>query len=250
MPQSTLHIDHLDIGYLHGHKSHLVGHNLTAQLQTSALTLLIGLNGSGKTTLLRTLSGLQRPMQGFVGYGDRPLANFTPRQLARTIAVVLTDRPQTGYLRVREIVEMGRMPHTAFSGRISELDRQIANQSMELTGVQRLARRLFSDLSDGERQRVMIAKALAQQTPCILLDEPTAFLDFAAKQSLMELLANLAHSEHKAILLSTHDLHHALPFADQCWLLTPSGLSICRPEALSSDTALQEWVAGSLSSNS
>ncbi|MBR1889963.1 MAG: ABC transporter ATP-binding protein [Alloprevotella sp.] len=239
---SPLSISRLSTGYRNAGRQHLVGQGLSAQLSASALTALIGLNGCGKTTLLRTLSGLLAPISGEICYGTKPLADFTPRQLAQTVAVVLTSLPDTGFLRVREIVEMGRMPYTPFSGRISEEDRQIVSQAMEATEVSHLSRRLLSSLSDGERQRVMIAKALSQQTPVILLDEPGAYLDFRAKKRLMDLLARLAHEEHKAILVSTHDVGNAIRSADQCWLLSPDQLLTGTPSALSADGTLIRFL--------
>ena len=178
----------------------------------------------GKSTLLRTLAGFLPPISGSVHWLGRELTEIRPRELSRLLSIVLTDRPDTGFLTVREIVETGRMPYTNLTGRLTAEDREVTDRALYLTDTADFARRRLTSLSDGERQRVMIAKALAQQTPVILLDEPTAFLDYPGKIEMLELLTRLAHEEHKTILISTHDLELTFQTADRLWLLGREGI--------------------------
>lgn len=202
-----------------GYKQRVVAAHLTATLEGGTLTALIGPNGMGKSTLLRTLAGVQPPLGGTVtlstDQGAWALGQLTRRELSRCIGVVLTDRVDMANTRVEEVVAAGRMPHTGFFGRLTAADRQAVSDAMALTGIAALAQRQVSTLSDGERQKMMIAKALAQQTPVVLLDEPTAFLDYPSKVETMRLLGRLAHTTGKIIVLSTHDLNLADRLADR-----------------------------------
>lgn len=231
----------LSTGYGPRRQRRIVARGLTATLAAGSFTALIGTNGAGKSTLLRTLAGLQPALEGEVSWCGKPLAAYSRRVLSRMLAVVLTDRNAGDGLTVSELVEMGRMPYTGFDGRLTEADRAIAAQAMAQTGVAPLAARTVGSLSDGERQRVMIAKALAQQTPAILLDEPTAFLDFPSKVSLLRLLRRLAEEEGKTILLSTHDLELALQIAGRVWLLSSDGLTEGTPSQLAAEGALERF---------
>ena len=211
-----------------GHRSHRQGHplcrGLNASLPAATLTALVGANGAGKSTLLRTLAALLPALEGDVLLNGHSLYIYTPRELARRIGIVLTGRMDVPHLRVRDVVEAGRMPYTGLSGRLSAADHERVEEAMVLTRTTDFAHRTIDSLSDGERQRVMIAKALAQDTQIILLDEPTAFLDFATKAELMQLLHRLAHGHNKTILLSTHDLELAFQTVDRLWLLAREGL--------------------------
>lgn len=213
----TMH--ELSIGY--GNKT--VAQIPHATLRRGALTLLVGRNGAGKSTLLRTLAALQPPLSGQMTIGDVPVV---PGRMAKEIGIVLTDRLDIDHLTVYNLVAMGRAPYTGYFGRLTASDRQIIDHSLSLMGMADFAQRLISSLSDGERQKVMIAKALAQQTPYILLDEPTAFLDYPSKQETMRLLLHLAHHDNKAILISTHDLDIALRHCDEVWHLHDATLHI------------------------
>ena len=213
LPVSTdtaaLFIDGLAVGYGTGRHRHTVGSNLSAALPPASLTCLIGVNGAGKSTLLRTLSGLLPPLTGSVEIMGKRIESLSVRQMSTLLSIVLTARPDTGHLTAEETVAAGRMPYTPLSGRLSETDQKLVDEAMRLTGTAHLRRRALTSLSDGERQRVMVAKSLAQDTPLILLDEPTAFLDFPGKIGTLRLLQNLAHDRGKTILLSTHDLEPA-----------------------------------------
>lgn len=196
-----------------------VGQPFDASLHAGELTVLLGPNGAGKSTLLRTLAGFQPPLSGQVLIGGRRIGELSRRELARTVAVVLTERPELTDMDVEQLVALGRTPWTGFWGMASAEDRKMARQAITLAGIEDLALRQVQSLSDGERQKVMIAKALAQATPVILLDEPTAFLDYPSKVETMQLLRRLAAEQGKAILLSTHDMDIALQTCHRAWLV-------------------------------
>ena len=213
----TLHS--LTVGYRSGKALRTLNRPATEHAACGTLTCLIGPNGAGKSTLLRTIAAFQPPTGGSACVGGRDVAAMSPTERAKAMAVVLTERPSLAHTTVEELVAMGRAPYTGFWGRPTEADRAIVSRALALVGIEPLAARAVATLSDGERQKAMIAKALAQQTPVVLLDEPTAFLDYPSKVEAMLLLARLAHEEHKAVLLSTHDLELALQTADRLWLL-------------------------------
>ncbi|MBM6992896.1 MAG: ABC transporter ATP-binding protein [Prevotella sp.] len=228
----SLTLSSLTIGY-HGKP---VAEHLNAEIYAGELTCLLGTNGKGKSTLLRTLSGLQPPLSGEVllslnGRPSTPVSSYSKHDLAQLISVVLTEQPDVKQITVTEMVGMGRMPYTGFFGTLSANDRRIMAASLTETGISDMSKRHFDTLSDGERQKVMIAKALAQQTPIILLDEPTAFLDYPSKVEMMKLLHRLANEKGKTILLSTHDLELALQHADQL-LTMEQGLHYVQREEL------------------
>ena len=208
-------IKDLSVGYGH----HRVATGLSAHLVGGTLTALVGPNGMGKSTLLRTLAGMQPSLAGgvtLVADGvERQLTDLSPADLSHWISVVLTDRVEVAHLSVEEVVGFGRMPYTGFFGHLGEEDRQVVAEALRMTGLTPLAQRMVNTLSDGERQKMMIAKALAQQTPVVLLDEPTAFLDYPSKVEMMRLLCSLAHDMGKVIVLSTHDLNLAVRLADR-----------------------------------
>lgn len=228
-------LSHLTTGYPHAHRPCIVSRDLCASLPPASVTALVGVNGSGKSTLLRTLAALQPALGGEIQWQGRNIADYDRETLARTVAVVLTTRPQGDGLTVRQVVELGRLPYTGFTGRLTAADHTVVAEAMALTAVTDFATRPIASLSDGELQRVMIAKALAQQTPVILLDEPTAFLDFPAKVSTLRLLCRLAHDMSKTILFSTHDLELAFRTVSRLWLLTANGLVEGSPAALAAD---------------
>lgn len=211
-------LKNLVVGYPDGRHTRQLNHAANEEARDGMLTCLIGANGAGKSTLLRTIAGFQLPLEGTVLLGGDDVRALSPRQRAERMAVVLTDRPDVMCTTVWEMVATGRAPFTGFWGRLSGKDRNIVTRSLRLVGIEWMADRTVASLSDGERQKVMIAKALAQQTPIILLDEPTAFLDYPSRVEVMQLLLNIAHEEHKTVLLSTHDLDLALHTADRLWL--------------------------------
>ena len=212
---------------------------MNASIRSGELTCLIGSNGIGKSTLLRTLSAFQPPLSGDCFILGKPIKDYTHSELARTIGVVLTRKPHINNITVKELVGMGRAPYTGFWGTLSKEDDKIVDESISMVGIDHLKYRMVTHLSDGERQKVMIAKALAQQTPVIFLDEPTAFLDFSSKVEMMKLLKRLAHDMDKTIFLSTHDLELAVKLADVLWQLDETGLhAVARAEVQSEIDAL------------
>ena len=242
--QQTIIIRQLSIGYrLHTRQQKVVSENMNASLLTGQMTCLIGTNGAGKSTLMRTLAGFQKPLAGEVLLQGRNMNEYDDRELARLIGVVLTERVDVNNMTVTEMVALGRSPYTGFWGRLNDEDRQIVADSIRLVGITHLAERMIQTLSDGERQKVMIAKALAQQTPVILLDEPTAFLDYPSKVEVMQLLKRLSREADKTILLSTHDLELALQMADTLWLMASDGqLHIGSPHDLAGQGHLSQLI--------
>ena len=211
----------LCIGYKAGKSVKQVHAGLDFKLRRGELTCLLGANGAGKSTLLRTLAAAQPLLGGELDLLGKPVAVYSERERSRAIGVVLTDKTQVGGLTVFELAALGRQPHTGFFGRLSREDKAIVGHALSAVGVGEKAGHYIAELSDGERQKVMIAKALVQECPVILLDEPTAFLDVVSRIEIMSLLHRLAVSEGKAILLSTHDIEQALVLSDRLWLLTP-----------------------------
>lgn len=178
------------------------------------LTALIGRNGTGKSTLLRTIAALAKPQKGRITISGKDVASLTMREVAGKIAFVSTDEVRVENLHVRDVVALGRAPYTNWVGRLTEEDREKVEEALRLVGMDGFSEASMESLSDGERQRVMIARALAQDTPIILLDEPTAFLDLPNKYEICLLLRRLAHREGKCILFSTHDLSIAIELCD------------------------------------
>ena len=223
-----LTLQNVATGY--GKKS--IAHALNATLQQGDLVALLGPNGCGKSTLLRTIAGLQPTLEGNIMCHGKPLTHYTARELAQNISIVLTQRVEADALTAHDVVNMGRIPYAQMFTNQSAVDHQLVQRAMQLTHTTAYAHQRISTLSDGERQRVFIAKSLAQNTPIILLDEPTAFLDFATKVHTLRLLKLLAHHENKAILLSTHDVELALHLCDKLWLLRSDGITIGSPQVL------------------
>lgn len=244
MKQETIHLCNLSIGYRSKNDNKLVASNLTTKIYSEELTCLLGANGVGKSTLLRTLSAFQPKLGGEIRILGRALETYSDKELSRTFGVVLTDKCDIRNMTVRELVGMGRSPYTGFWGKLSKKDKRIVDDSLSLVHIQELASRMVHTLSDGERQKVMIAKALAQETPVIYLDEPTAFLDFPSKVEVMQLLHVLTRKTHKTIFMSTHDLELALQIADRIWLMDrTNGVRTGTPEDLALRGHLSHFFA-------
>lgn len=242
MKRTTIEICDLKIGYRGHHKVKEVAHDLNASIRSGELTCLLGANGVGKSTLLRTLSAFLPPLSGEVRILGRELSDYRTSELARVLGVVLTEKCEVQNMTVAELVGMGRSPYTGFWGRLDAEDRRIVGESIALVGIEVLRGRMVHTLSDGERQKVMIAKALAQQTPVIFLDEPTAFLDYPSKVEIMQLLHRLTREANKTVFLSTHDLELALQIADRLWLMErEKGLTVGTPEDLSLDGHMERF---------
>ena len=232
----------LTIGYAQKNNTKVVASGINATLHSGRLTCLIGANGIGKSTLLRTLSAFQPPLSGEIFIDNEspiPLSTLTDKQLSRLIGVVLTEKLDVQNMTVFELVGLGRSPYTGFWGRLNEDDKEVVKESLRLVGIESLQDRLIQTLSDGERQKTMIAKALAQQTPVIYLDEPTAFLDYPSKVEMLTLLRHLARETGKTIFLSTHDMELALQIADELWLMTAGSPSSDTAESPSNNGLCQ-----------
>ena len=227
--KSTVVIKDLSIGYV----KKVVADNINASIKQGELTCLLGANGVGKSTLLKTLSGFLDKIGGEILIMGKELGAYTPKELSTTMGVVLTDKCDVRNMSARDIIGMGRSPYTSFWGTLSREDYRIVDESIAMIGIEHLSGRMVHTLSDGERQKVMIAKALAQESPIIILDEPTAFLDFPSKVEIMQLLHKLTREAGKTIFLSTHDMELALQIADKIWIMDKTcGFAIGTPEDL------------------
>lgn len=214
----------LVIGYKgKGQKRREVAGPLNAGLFSGELICLLGPNGSGKSTLIKTMAGMQVPLSGSIFLSESNISSFTPKETALKLSTVLTDRVSIGNLSVFTLVSLGRSPYTPWTGKLKPDDEEATNQAIAAAGLEALADRDISTLSDGERQKVMIARALAQDTDIILLDEPTAHLDLPNRVEIIRLLRKLTRETGKAILLSTHELDLALKAGDKVWMLNESG---------------------------
>ncbi|GHT40745.1 iron(III) ABC transporter ATP-binding protein [Bacteroidia bacterium] len=219
MKTKAIKIRNLSIGYKGKKNDIVIAQGLTSTIYSGELTCLIGANGVGKSTLLRTLSAFQPALSGEIILEEKEIFSFSGSELSKIIGVVLTEKVEVRNLSVTELVGMGRSPYTGFWGKLTQEDEKIVEEAMQLVRIPGLADREVQTLSDGERQKVMIAKALAQQTPVIFLDEPTAFLDFPSKVEILQTLHRLSRETNKTIFLSTHDLELALQIADKIWLM-------------------------------
>ncbi|WP_367868072.1 ABC transporter ATP-binding protein [Pedobacter sp. WC2423] len=238
---SLLNTSGLTIGYQAGKgKTKVIAAALDLELHAGQLVCLLGPNGCGKSTLLRTISGLQHPLKGEIILDGAALHQLKPAQVAKKISLVLTDNVRAGNLDVYSLISLGRYPYSGWLGILTEQDKQIIGQAIKATDTGAFAGRKMDSLSDGECQKVMLARAIAQDTPLIILDEPTAHLDLPSRIQLMRLLHQLAKETNKAILLSTHELDLALQVADQIWLMSSGGqLDAGLPEELVLNGAFQ-----------
>ena len=230
---SILTTQKLSIGYSKNSKTNAVQSGLDLQLKAGELVCLIGPNGSGKSTLLRTMGGLQQALSGHVLLDGHDLSTLTHLEKALRIALVLTERVEIENTSVYQIVALGRHPHNNWWGSLDENSDSLVRKALKMVHLEHKVNSHLNELSDGERQRTMIAKALAQDTPIILLDEPTAHLDLPNRVEIMLLLHKLAHDTQKCILLSTHELDLALQAADRIWLMSADqGVECGVPEDL------------------
>ena len=223
------------------YNGHAILHNITCQVKSTQVTALIGPNGAGKTTLIRALSGMLPPSQGQILLGKQDLAHLPPTQLAKHIAVVPQVRQVPPGFSVRQIVTIGRTPHIHWLGSNTAHDRQIVQQALDVTNTAVFSEQLASDLSAGEQQRVFLARALAQETPILLLDEPTAHLDLKYQSEFLNLLQTLINKKRITALVALHDLNLAARVADHIILLSKGQIAQQgTPQAVLQKRILQE----------
>ncbi|MEM1055415.1 MAG: ABC transporter ATP-binding protein [Bacteroidota bacterium] len=234
MSAPSLILDGLTVGY--GDTPIL--RDLHARVEAGGFVCVLGRNGSGKSTLLRTVAGLQPALAGQARLGDDAVGPMPPAERARRIAVVLTEQAHSPGLTVDDVIALGRQPFTDWRGALSAEDRAHVREAFALTGATPFAGRLFDDLSDGERQRVMIARAVAQRPSLMVLDEITAFLDLPGRVEVMALLRRHARETGTVVLLSSHDLDLSLQLADAVWLLADGALHVGSPDALIAEGAV------------
>lgn len=229
----------LEIGYGQQSRGRLM-EPLNFEAQKASLVCVLGTNGTGKSTLLKTIGGLLPPLGGRISIDGRSIHSLSLSERAKRYAFVLTDAIQVGFITVFQLVSMGRHPHTRMTGRLTSQDRNRVEQALDEVHLSGFDHRYVHELSDGEKQRVLIAKALAQDTPIILLDEPTSFLDLPNRIETMLLLQRLAHDAGKTIVLSTHEVDLALRLSDRIWLLeSHAGLMQGSPTELMDNGCIQ-----------
>lgn len=221
--KNRVEIVKLSCGYISGNKKRVISQNLNLTLSGGNLVALLGPNGCGKSTLLRTIAGLQSPLDGKVTIASTAISHLKSKEKARLLSLVLTDRVNAAHLIVKDIVGIGRYPYTGAMGILSPQDKEIVKEALEKCKIEEYSERPYAELSDGEKQRVLLARALAQDTPLMMLDEPTAHLDLPNRIELMKMLRDLAQNTNKAILLSTHELDLALQWCDEIWLMNANG---------------------------
>jgi iron complex transport system ATP-binding protein len=215
-----LQAKNLTIGY---EKSNPLIEGINFDCAAGTLVILLGVNGIGKSTLLKTLCGLLDPLNGTVSFDERNIFDTPPNERAKLISGVFTGRDFDPYISVREFVTLGRYPYTNWLGSLTDSDKDKINHALQTLGLSHLADKKVHQISDGERQKTLIAKALAQDTPIIIMDEPTAFLDYKNKAELLDTIRHLASGQNKIIIISTHDISSSLPYSDKAFLISESG---------------------------
>lgn len=211
-----LQANSLNVGY----GSKVVFPNTNFAADEGDMIALLGVNGIGKSTLLRTLSGLQKPVSGSIEIAEKELGNLSAAEKAKLVSIVLTERIYIDNITVRDFIALGRSPYTSWLGKLSDKDEEIVRQVINVMNLQKLSAKYFNEMSDGERQKTLIARALCQQTPLIILDEPTAFLDFRNKRDILGTLKDVSIGMKKTVIFSTHDIEAALDHCTKCWIMT------------------------------
>jgi iron complex transport system ATP-binding protein len=240
----TIHIKQLSVGYpnLSSTAKGIILPPINASLTPGELVALVGRNGIGKSTFLRTLVGLQSAIDGLVEINNQPLYTYKRNALSRLMCFISTDITRIPHLKAFDLVALGRFPYTGWMGKLKVNDKMVIYDALEMVGLRTMAWRNVDTLSDGERQRTLIARALVQNTPIMILDEPTAYLDVIHKYEVMDLLRQIAHKENKIVLFSTHDLNIAQNTVDKIWLLTRSEMIEGAPEDLVMSSTFERLV--------
>jgi len=231
-PKSILEICDLSIGYRTSASESIIAENINLDLSEGKLIGLIGTNGIGKSTLLKTILTFEKPLKGNIKLLEKDIYDYSQKELSQYISVVLTEKLPPSNLSVYELVALGRQPYTNWLGELSDEDKQKVKDSLDLVNITELTAKKYFQLSDGQFQKVMIARALVQDTPIIILDEPTTHLDLLHKVSVFKLLKQLASSARKCVLFSTHDIELALEFCDEIIVMTSNQTIKNTPENL------------------
>lgn len=220
-----------------GYKDNVILPPINVSLNSGDLIALIGPNGAGKSTLFKTLTANIKPIGGSIKLYNRELSSYTSKEKSTMIGLVLTERPDDMFLKVYDVVASGRSPYTDFFGRITDEDNNIIKESLEIVNIIHLKDRYFYALSDGEKQKVMIAKTIAQKTPIIFMDEPTAFIDYPSKIELFSIMRKLSKERNTTIIFSSHDLELLLRYTDDIWMISKGKelLSLKKEELLKSE---------------
>lgn len=227
---SILKISDLTIGYQTSKSQIIVAENIDFELEKGKLTALVGANGIGKSTLLKTLLGFEKPFKGSVFLNDKNTLKISSKELAQYVSVVLTEKLPPSNLSVYELIALGRQPYTNWMGKLSDADKEKTDNAIEVTQIQDLIHKKHFELSDGQFQKIMIARALAQDTEVMVLDEPTTHLDLLHKISVFKLLKKLVQQTQKCVLFSTHDIDLAIEFCDEIIVMTPEKTQKDTPE--------------------
>lgn len=242
MTTPAIKISDVSIGYKKGKTNIPVHENIMLEARKGEVIALIGENGIGKSTLLKTLMGFLPSLAGSIFIKGENMHQLSRKQLAKTISFVSTEMISANHLKATELVSLGRHPFTNWLGINTAEDNRVVEDALNLVGASHFAHRPVNELSDGERQRVMIARALAQDTPIILLDEPTAFLDLPNKYEVFHLLVQLSREKEKTVVLSSHDLNIALAEVDKIWLMQEKTIIEGSPEDLVLSNKLNEFL--------
>lgn len=215
-----LQTNNLGLGYVVEGKKNIIHNNIFLSFQNQQITTILGANGVGKSTLIKTLTGFIPPLEGEVFVAGKPLNDYNQVQLSQKISIVLTEKLPPSNLTVKEIIAMARQPYTNWLGKLGAEDKQIISQAIGQVKLENLLHKRYYELSDGQFQKVMIARALAQDTPIVVLDEPTTYLDLQNKFAIFEILLDLKNKTNKCIVLSTHDVELALEYSDNLVVMT------------------------------
>lgn len=218
MKSKLLEIENLAIGF-----KELICKEVSANVYSGTLTALMGINGAGKSCLLKTLGRLIPLKSGIISLNGKLISEYEAIDFSKIVSLVLTEKIQVDFLRVDELVSLGRSPFTNWSGELSPIDKDIVKQVMDQVGILNLANSFFSELSDGQKQKVLLARALAQKPELLILDEPTTYLDIPSKIELLSLLKKIVRENNVAVIMSTHDLEIVKVYADQVWLMGNDG---------------------------
>ncbi|MFA5556774.1 MAG: ABC transporter ATP-binding protein [Flavobacteriaceae bacterium] len=243
---SILKISNLKIGYKTSKTETVVAQDISFSLEKGKLVALVGANGIGKSTLLKTILGFEKPIEGTILLNDKNISEISPKELARYISVVLTEKLPPSNLSVYELIALGRQPYTSWVGELSDIDKEKIQETITLTRLQELTNNKHFELSDGQHQKVMIARALAQDTEMMILDEPTTHLDLLHKISVFKLLKKLSEQTQKCVLFSTHDIDMAIEFCDEIIVMTPERTQKDTPQNLIENGIFDELFSSEL----